>query len=121
MTREEIGDIVALVIPTGASMNIDPVWRFVIGLVVTTAIAISQGTLVLTHAIPTGWIPGVTAWCGILAFVGSAATTTISGLGMGSQARIAAAASLPEVKTIVTEAATASAAPSDKVVAGTPK
>jgi hypothetical protein len=97
-------------------MTIDPVWRFVIGLVVTTAIGISQGTLVLTHAIPAGWIPGVTAWCAILAFVGSAATTTISGLGMSSQSRIAAAASLPEVKSIVAEPEVANAAPSDKVV-----
>ncbi len=83
-------------------MTIDPVWRFVIGLAVTTAIGISQGALVLTHAIPTDWIPSVTAWCGIIAFVGSAATTTISGLGTTNENRIASAAVVPDVRGIVT-------------------
>jgi hypothetical protein len=97
-------------------MSIDPKWRFIIGLAVTLAIGISQGAVQLTHAIPPDWIPTTVAWAGIIAFVGSAATTTISGLGMGSQSRIAAAASLPEVKAIVTSAPVADAAPSDKVV-----
>jgi len=97
-------------------MTIDPFWRFIIGLAVTTAIGISQGAVQLTHAIPGDWIPTAVAWCGIVAFVGSAATTTISGFGMTSQNRIAAAASLPEVKQIVATADAAQAAPSDKVV-----
>jgi hypothetical protein len=97
-------------------MTIDPLWRFLIGLAVTTAIGISQGAVQLTHAIPGDWIPATEAWCGIIAFVGSAATTTISGLGMTSQSRIAAAASLPEVQKIVATPAAASAAPSEKVV-----
>jgi len=99
-------------------MTIDPKWRFIIGLLVTTAIGISTGAVTLTHAIPAVWIPAAVAWCGIIAFVGSAAQTTISGLGMGTQNRIAAAASLPDVKTIVTTPEVASAAPSDKVVKG---
>ena len=120
-------------------MTIDPKWRFVIALIVTTAIAISQGTLVLTNAIPAVYIPYVTAWCGIIAFVGSAATTTISGLGMTTASRNAAAtnessmvvqtssvnamnkvanaiASIPEVKTVVAPQVVADSTPSDKVV-----
>jgi hypothetical protein len=97
-------------------MSIDPKWRFAIGLFVTFAIGVSSGALVLTNAIPADWIKPVTAWCGIIAFIGSAAQTTISGLGMSSQSRIAAAASLPEVKAMVTTADVAQAAPSDKVV-----
>lgn len=97
-------------------MSIDPKWRFIIGLLVTFAIGVSSGAVVLTNAIPVDWIKPATAWCGIIAFIGSSITTTISGLGMGSQARIAAAASLPDVKAIVTTAPAAEAAPSEKVV-----
>lgn len=97
-------------------MSIDPKWRFIIGLAVTFAIGVSSGALVLTNAIPVDWIKPVTAWCGIIAFMGSAITTTISGLGMSSQSRIAAAASLPEVKAMLTTTDVAQAAPSDKVV-----
>lgn len=101
-------------------MNIDPKWRFVIGILITLAIGISSGAVVLTHAIPAAWIPAVTAWAGIIAFLGSAAQTAISGLGMSTQSRIADAASLPGVKAIVTEAPIAQAAPSDKVVSSVP-
>ena len=52
--------------------NIDPVVRFWIGAIVTAAIGVTQGTLVLTGAIPAEWIHPVTAWCGIIAFFGSA-------------------------------------------------
>ena len=97
-------------------MSIDPKWRFAISIIVTIAIGISQGTLVLTNAIPAAYIPIVAAWCGIIAFVGSAVNTTISGMGMSSQSRIASVASLPEVKAILTEPPVAIAAPSDKVV-----
>lgn len=92
-------------------MTIDPSWRFVIGLIVTTAIGVSSGTLVLTNAIPADLIKPVTAWCGIIAFIGSSITTTISGLGMSNQNRLAAASSVPEVKAIVTTKAMADATP----------
>ena len=98
-------------------MSIDPKWRFTISIIVTIAIGISQGTLVLTNAVPADWIPIIAAWCGILAFVGSAVNTTISGLGMGSQSRIDAAASLPQVKAILADPPVAAATPSEKVVA----
>ena len=97
-------------------MTIDPKWRFIISLIISVCIGISQGTLILTNAVPGAWIPVIAAWAGILAFVGSSANTMISGLGMTSQSRITAAASLPEVKAIVTEPPVATATPNEKVV-----
>ena len=83
-------------------MQIDPTTRFWIGIVVTIAIAISQGTLVLTHAVPDGWIPYFTAWSGIIAFVGSALLTALNGAASTNASRLASAAAIPEVKTIIT-------------------
>ena len=97
--------------------HIDPTVRFWIGVIITVAIGISAGAVNLSHAIPDGWIPIVTAWAGIIAFVGSAVQTAMSGLGATTQSRIASAAALPEVKSIVTTAPVAEAAPSEKVVA----
>ena len=96
--------------------TIDPKWRFIIGLFVTTAIGISQGAVSLTNAIPDFAIKPVVAWCGLIAFVGSAATTAISGLGMTSSSRIAGAAAVPEVQTIVTTSKSLADAGGDKVV-----
>ena len=97
--------------------TIDPLYRFIIGIVVTVAIGVSAGTLNLTNAIPHDYIPAVTAWCGIIAFVGSSITTTISGLGMSTANRIAAAAASTDVQQIITSPPLAAAIPSDKVVA----
>lgn len=96
--------------------HFDPATRFWIGIIVTVAIGVSGGALNLTHAIPSDWIAAVTAWCSIIAFVGSAITTSLSGLGMTTQSRLASAAAVPEVKSIVTTQAIAEATPSDKVV-----
>jgi hypothetical protein len=96
--------------------HIDPTVRFWISILVTVAIGISSGTLVLTNAVPPELIKPITAWCGIIAFVGSAVMSTLSGMGMTTQSRLASAAADPSVKAIVTTAAEASAAPSDKVV-----
>ena len=100
--------------------HIDPTVRFVIGIVVTLCIGISAGTVVLTHAIPANWIPVAVAWAGIIAFIGSSVQTGLDGLGITAQSRLASAASLPEVKSIVTTQPLADATPSDKVV-GPPK
>ena len=97
--------------------NIDPKWRFVIGIIVTLAIGITQGTVSLTNAIPGEYIKPIVAWCGIIAFIGSFIQTSISAAGMTSSSRIAAAAAVPEVQKIVTTEAIANAAPSEKVVA----
>jgi hypothetical protein len=97
--------------------TIDPKWRFIIGLVVTFAIYVTQGTIVLTNAIPQEFIKPVVAWCGIIAAMGSTITTVISAVGMSNSNRIASAAVIPEVQKIVTTEAIANATPSDKVVA----
>ena len=97
-------------------MSLDPKWRFAIQLAVFVAIGVSQGTVHLTNMIPAGWIPIAVAYCGFIAFIGSGTTTILSGFGMTSQSRIAAAASLPEVQKIVAIKPVADAAPSDKVV-----
>ncbi len=97
-------------------MTIDPFWRFLVGVVVTFAIGVSQGAVVLTNAIPEPWINPVVAWCGIFAFLGSAVTTALTGLGMTTANRVASAAASPEVKSIVTTQGVADASPSEKVV-----
>jgi hypothetical protein len=78
--------------------NIDPAVRFWIGILVTVAIGVTQGTLVLSGAIPADWVKPVTAWCGIIAFFGSAFLNILSGSGMTVSSRIAGAASIPGVK-----------------------
>jgi len=112
--------------------NIDPVVRFWIGIAVTVAIAISGGTLSLAHVIPVEYIPTATAWCSLLAFVGSAILTALNGFASTNSSRLAsvaqvpldqkldAIATIPEVKSIVTTQALAEATTSDKVV-GPPK
>ena len=103
-------------------LTISPGARFIIGIVITAAIAISAGTIHLTNAIPAAWIPVVIAWSGIIAVIGSAIQTGLQGLGLTNANRIAAASDLPasdkinlaaaepEVQQIVTTRAIASAA-----------
>ena len=103
-------------------LTLSPGSRFVIGIAITLAIGISSGAVVLTNAIPGDWIKPVEAWCGIIAFVGSAAQTGLQGLGMTNankaaaaqslppEQKIAIAASAPEVSQIVTTKAIAQAA-----------
>lgn len=83
--------------------NIDPTVRFWIGFVVTIAIGISQGTLVLTNAVPGDLLPYVTAWAGILAFIGSALLTALNGAASTTSSRIASAASVDGVKNITVD------------------
>lgn len=100
-------------------LTLSPGARFAIGIIITAAIGISAGTVHLTHAIPDAWIPAVVAWSGIIAFVGSAIQTGLQGLGMTTANKVAAAASDPNVKQIVTTAAVANSAqfaPVDKVI-----
>ena len=72
--------------------NIDPLARFWIGIIITIAIGVSQGTLVLTNAVPAGWIPYVTTWCGIIAFIGSSVLTALNGAATTTSSRISSAA-----------------------------
>jgi hypothetical protein len=96
--------------------HVDPTTRFWIGVIVTVAIGVSSGSLVLTNAVSPAWIPSVTAWCGIISFVGSALLTALNGMGATTQSRLASAAADPSVKAIVASAPEATAAPSNKVV-----
>lgn len=98
-------------------MTINPWLLFGFQLGVFIAVGISQGTVHLTHMIPDSWIPAVIAWNGFIAFVGTGITTTLTAMGLSTQSRIAAAASLPEVKQIIADKPVAEAAPSDKVQA----
>jgi hypothetical protein len=77
-------------------LTISPGARFMIGIAITLAIGISSGAVVLTNAIPGEWIKPVEAWCGIIAFVGSAAQTGLQGLGMTNANKVAAAQTLPD-------------------------
>ena len=95
---------------------IDPVVRFWVGVAITIAIGIANGSLVLTHAVPDAWIPYVTAWAGIISFVGSAILTAMNGFASTTQSRIASAAADASVHQIIATPDVAKAAPSDKVV-----
>ena len=101
--------------------TVDPVARFWIGVIITAAIGVSSGTLVLTNAVPADWIKPITAWCGIIAFFGSAILTGLNKMATTATSRIAAAAAIPEVGGIQTTKALADASPSPKVTNGVPK
>jgi len=101
--------------------HIDPVVRFWIGVAITIAIGISGGAVSLTHAVPDLWIPYVTAWASIIAFTGSAVLTALNGMATSNPSRLASAASIPEVKSIVTSQAMADATPDLSKVVGPPK
>lgn len=97
--------------------HIDPVVRFWISVAVTLAIGVSSGTVHLTNAIPADWITPATAWCGIIAFVGSTVLTALNAMASTTASRLASAASVDGVQRIVATPAIAAASPSDKVVA----
>ena len=82
--------------------NIDPTIRFWIGFAVTAALLISNGSLLLHNMMPDTAIPYVVAWCGFTGTIGTAFLTALNGLAATNQSRLASAASIPEVKTIVT-------------------
>lgn len=90
--------------------NIDPTVRFWIGVVVTVAIGVSAGTLTLTNAVPHDWIPVVTAWAGIIAFLGSSLLTALNGAATTTSSRIASAAVIPGVKGITVDSTIAAVA-----------
>lgn len=96
--------------------NISPVVVFWISFAVTVGSGISGGAVHLTHLVPDAWIPYVGAYVDFTVFVGSAFVTLFSAGSGTKQSRIASAADIPEVKTILTTAPVATAAPSDKVV-----
>jgi len=76
-------------------MQVDPKVSFWLGVIVTALIGIGGGTVSLTHAIPSDWIPSVTAWCNILSFFGSAALTALHGFSSGNSGPLVGAPSVP--------------------------
>jgi len=60
-------------------MQFNPKFSFWLGVVVTACIGIAGGTVHLTNAIPADWIPVVTAWSSIFAFIGSGVLTAMHG------------------------------------------
>jgi hypothetical protein len=99
---------------------VDPSIRFWISFAVFVAVGVTNGTVHLTNAIPELWIPIAISWCGIIAFVGGGFVALLNGMAMTTQSRLASAAAVPEVKSIVTTQAIAETTPSDKIV-GPPK
>jgi hypothetical protein len=55
--------------------------HFWVGFIVTLASAIAGGTVHLTNAIPSDWIPVVTAWSSIIAVIGGGYLTVLSQAG----------------------------------------
>lgn len=99
-------------------LNFDFNIHFWIGLFFFVCTAISSGTIHLTHAIPEYWIPAATAWASIFAVIGSGYMAVAVGAHNASpQAKLEAAAALPEVKGIVTTRSLAVDTESEKVVA----
>jgi len=76
-------------------MQFTPKIGFVLGILVTIEIAVSSGTLSLTHAVPADWIPSVTAWSGILAFMGSTVLTFLHGYSSGDVGPLVKAPPMP--------------------------
>jgi|ERR1700677_759804 len=98
-------------------LTLSPGARFVIGICITLAIGVSSGAVVLTNAIPGDWIKPVEAWCGIIAFMGSAVQTGLQGFGMTNANKAAAAQSLPSDQKI----ALAASAPEVQQIVTTPE
>lgn len=99
---------------------ISPIARFWIGVIVTIAIGVSSGTVVLTNAVPEAWIKPAVAWCGIIAFGGSAVLTALNALASTMGSKVQSAANIPEVQKIITTSEVANSsqfATNDKVVA----
>jgi hypothetical protein len=96
--------------------TVDPATRFWIGIIITLAIGVSNGSVALVHAIPQDWIPYATAWCGIISFIGSAILTALNGVATTTSSRIASAAADPRVEKIVTSSQAIADAGGDKVV-----
>jgi hypothetical protein len=76
-------------------MQFNPKIGFVLGILVTIEIAVSTGTLSLSHAVPDAWIPTVIAWSGILAFIGSTVLTFLHGFSSGDVGPLVKAPPVP--------------------------
>lgn len=79
-------------------MTIDPKVSFWLGLVVSVALAIANGTILLKGAVPAGDIPYIVSWCSIIGNIGTLVMTAFAGANMTTSGRIAAAANADGVK-----------------------
>lgn len=74
--------------------GIDAKWVFYLGLIVTIETAIGNGTVSLTNVVPLEWAPYIKAWCDLLAFIGTALMTAMSGYSSASKGPLAKVAVL---------------------------
>lgn len=58
-------------------MNVSPTFSTWLGVVVTVAMAIGGGTVVLTNIVPADYLPVVKNWCILIGTVGSAVLTAL--------------------------------------------
>ena len=110
-------------------MNIDPKVSFYLGLTVSIALAIANGTIAFKGAVPDAVIPMLVSWCSIVGNIGTIVMTAIAGSNMTRSGRLAIVqqvplpdraadvASSPQVKAVVLkDQALAESVPSTKVI-----
>jgi len=71
-------------------MSFDPKFTFWLGIAVTIAIGVTNGTVHLTDIVPPEYVKPATAWMGLLAFVGSTVTTAMAGMSSSKAGPLAA-------------------------------
>jgi hypothetical protein len=76
-------------------MNIDPKVLFWLGLIVSVALAIANGTIAFKGAVPDSIIPYLTTWCAIVGNIGTIVMTAIAGSNMTKSSRLAAVEQVP--------------------------
>jgi hypothetical protein len=97
--------------------HIDPSFRFWLGIVFSVAAAVAGGSLVLKGAFPESWIPYISAWCGIIGFVGNVTLTALNAQASTTSSRALSAAADPAVDRVIMKSQSeANAIPSSKVV-----
>jgi len=60
--------------------NSDPKFTFWLGVFVTIAVAVGNGSVHLTDMVPVEWVKPITAWNSFLGFVGTALMTALTGM-----------------------------------------
>ncbi len=95
---------------------VDPSVRFWLGILFSVASAVAGGSLVLKGAFPADWLPYISAWAGIIGFVGNVVLTALNAAAGTTSSRAQSAAADPAVdRVIMKSAGLAEAIPSDKV------
>jgi hypothetical protein len=61
-------------------MKVDPKVTMILGIITTLSLAIGQGTIHLTGAVPDTWIPVITGWAAIISTVNSAVLTALAAI-----------------------------------------